>query len=95
MDKTVLKPINDFYKADPTNAGAAWEDKEVVVDQGVVTSRNPGDLEAFSKKIIEEMAEGRHTQRSAAYSCCIAQSPEAGETRFWLPNRVRLLSTNT
>lgn len=65
MDKTVLKPINDFYKADPTNAGAAWEDKEVVVDQGVVTSRNPGDLEAFSKKIIEEMAEGRHTQRSA------------------------------
>jgi len=52
-------------KTDVINAGAAWEDKEVVVDQGVVTSRNPGDLEAFSKKIIEEMAEGRHTQRSA------------------------------
>jgi protease I len=48
------------------NAGAAWEDKEVVADQGVVTSRNPGDLEAFSKKIIEEMAEGRHSQRTAA-----------------------------
>jgi hypothetical protein len=37
-----------------------------VVDQGVITSRNPGDLEAFSAKIIEEIKEGRHTQRSAA-----------------------------
>jgi protease I len=53
-------------KTDVSNAGAAWEDKEVVTDQGVVTSRNPGDLEAFSNKIIEEMAEGRHNQRSAA-----------------------------
>ncbi len=41
-------------------------DSEVVVDQGVIRSRNPGDLEAFSAKIIEEIKEGRHTQRSAA-----------------------------
>jgi protease I len=53
-------------KTDVINAGAAWEDKEVVADQGVITSRNPGDLEAFSKKIIEELNEGLHTQRSAA-----------------------------
>ncbi len=53
-------------KTDVINAGAAWEDAEVVVDQGVVTSRNPGDLEAFSKKIIEELNEGRHSRRSAA-----------------------------
>jgi protease I len=53
-------------KTDVANAGAQWEDSEVVVDQGVITSRNPGDLKAFSAKIIEEIKEGRHTQRSAA-----------------------------
>jgi protease I len=53
-------------KTDVANAGAKWEDSEVVVDQGVITSRSPGDLEAFSAKIIEEVKEGRHTQRSAA-----------------------------
>jgi protease I len=53
-------------RTDVANAGAKWEDAEVVVDQGVITSRNPGDLEAFSAKIIEEVKEGRHTQRTAA-----------------------------
>lgn len=53
-------------KTDVINAGGQWEDSEVVVDQGLITSRNPGDLEAFSNKIIEEVAEGRHTSRPAA-----------------------------
>jgi protease I len=53
-------------KTDVANAGAHWEDAEVVVDEGVITSRNPGDLEAFSVKIIEEIKEGAHAQRSAA-----------------------------
>jgi protease I len=53
-------------KTDVINAGGKWEDSQVVVDKGVITSRNPGDLEAFSAKIIEEIVEGKHTQRSAA-----------------------------
>ena len=53
-------------RTDVENAGATWEDAKVVVDQGVITSRNPGDLEAFSAKIIEEITEDRHTRRSAA-----------------------------
>lgn len=47
-------------KTDLTNAGAIWVDEEVVVDQGLVTSRNPGDIPAFTAKAIEEFAEGAH-----------------------------------
>jgi protease I len=53
-------------KSDVANAGAHWEDSEVVVDQGVITSRNPGDLEAFSAKIIEEVKQGSRVQRNVA-----------------------------
>jgi protease I len=47
-------------KTDLINAGVNWVDKEVVVDNGLVTSRSPEDLEAFNKKIIEELGEGKH-----------------------------------
>lgn len=54
-------------RTDLKNAGANWVDREVVVDQGLVTSRKPADLEAFCAKVIEEFAEGRHQaqERSA------------------------------
>lgn len=48
-------------KTDLINAGVIWEDKEVVVDNGLVTSRSPKDLDAFNRKIIEELGEGVHT----------------------------------
>jgi protease I len=47
-------------KTDLINAGARWEDSEVVVDEGIVTSRQPDDLPAFCDKLIEEIAEGKH-----------------------------------
>jgi protease I len=52
-------------KTDVINAGGKWEDSEVVTANGVITSRNPGDLEAFSSKIIEEVREGKHQRRAA------------------------------
>lgn len=56
------KKLTSFFsiKTDLINAGANWEDKEVVVDNGLVTSRNPGDLKAFNAKMIEEIQEGKH-----------------------------------
>lgn len=47
-------------KTDLQNAGAEWVDQEVVVDNGLITSRKPQDLPAFNRKLIEEFAEGKH-----------------------------------
>lgn len=48
-------------RTDLQNAGVLWADKEVVADNGLVTSRTPKDLDAFNKKMIEEVTEGRHS----------------------------------
>jgi protease I len=53
-------------KTDLRNAGAEWVDRDVVVDQGLVTSRKPDDIPAFNQKIIEEFREGRHAHGHAA-----------------------------
>ena len=51
-------------QTDVRNAGGNWVDEEVVVDQGLVTSRSPKDLPAFKSKIVEEFAEGKHSGQS-------------------------------
>ena len=55
-------------KADMRNAGANWVNEEVVVDNGLVTSRKPDDIPAFNKKMLEEFAEGRHKAMATAGS---------------------------
>jgi protease I len=47
-------------RTDVVNAGGRWVDKQVVTDQGMITSRHPGDIDAFVAKIIEEVEEGVH-----------------------------------
>ena len=50
-------------QTDIRNAGGEWVDEEVVVDEGIVTSRKPDDIPAFNRKMIEEFCEGVHAQR--------------------------------
>ena len=58
-------------RTDLENACAQWSDSEVVVDSGLVTSRMPSDLSAFSRKLIEEIAEGVHLQQAAKSGVCL------------------------
>jgi protease I len=65
-DRTVTSWTS--IRTDLENAGAKWVDKEVVTDNGLVTSRKPEDLPALNEKIIEEFAEGFHKKQKAAVS---------------------------
>lgn len=60
--------VTSFHsiKTDVKNAGGDWVDEMVVSDNGIITSRNPGDLPAFVDKICEEIAEGEHPRGVAA-----------------------------
>ncbi len=52
-------------KTDIRNAGGNWVDREVVVDNGLVTSRKPDDIPAFNRKMIEEIGEGQHMRKAS------------------------------
>lgn len=52
-------------QTDLRNAGATWVDEEVVVDEGLVSSRTPDDLPAFNAKVVEEIGEGTHAGQTA------------------------------
>jgi protease I len=58
-------------KTDVKNAGGKWVNEEVVVDNGLVTSRKPDDIQAFNKKMIEEFCEGRHEAMATAGSAVL------------------------
>jgi protease I len=61
------RELTSFHsiKDDLINAGAKWVDREVVVDNGFITSRNPNDLPVFNAKLIEEIREGKHEEQHA------------------------------
>jgi protease I len=67
LDAVRERQVTSYHsiKTDVVNAGGKWVDREVVTDRGVITSRNPGDLDAFSSKIIEEIEEGSHARQRA------------------------------
>jgi protease I len=62
------RKITSYYsiRTDVRNAGGDWQDQEVVVDNGLVTSRKPDDIPAFNRKMIEEFTEGKHQSRKAS-----------------------------
>ena len=59
-----LTSVKNISK-DLKNAGANWQDEEVIVDEGLVTSRTPKDLPAFNAKLVEEVREGKHSGQHA------------------------------
>jgi protease I len=66
----------ESIQTDLKNAGASWVDEEVVVDNGLVTSRKPEDLPAFNAKLIEEIGEGIHSRGEGMKTSDSGQVPE-------------------
>jgi protease I len=69
------RPVTSWpsLKTDIRNAGGDWQDKQVIVDDGLVTSRKPADIPAFNEKIIEEFAKGRHARQAESVGAARAK----------------------
>jgi deglycase len=69
------RPVTSWpsLETDIRNAGGDWQDEQVIVDDGLVTSRKPADIPAFNEKIIEEFAKGRHARQAESVGAARAK----------------------
>ena len=82
-------------RTDIRNAGAEWADREVVTDKGLVTSRKPDDIPAFSRKMIEEFAEGVHEGQRSPWYCYPIAPAAATAAGCECSRRSRVSSNNS
>jgi len=75
-DRNVTSYVS--IRTDVVNAGGRWVDQQVVTDNGIITSRHPGDIDAFVAKIIEEVEEATHRRVASQLQSDLSAPPRSG-----------------